>query len=123
VKLGEQVGNEAARATFLGQASGLTLRGGGTSLTGLQAGAKAGLAAGTAVPAEGSGTGGAPVNDALVEQAARLLAQHVGPIAKVVARKAAARAPQRDAFFALLAESVDLPTARTKLLADLARLP
>jgi eukaryotic-like serine/threonine-protein kinase len=123
VKLGEQVGNEAARATFLGQASGLTMRGGGTSLTGLQAGSKAGLTAGTAVPAEGSVAGGAPVNDALIEQAARLLAQHVGPIAKVVARKAAARAPQRDAFFALLAESVDVPTARTKLLADLARLP
>jgi eukaryotic-like serine/threonine-protein kinase len=122
MKLGEQVANEAARATFLGQASGLTMRGGGTSLSGLQAGSKAGAAAGTPLPPAGTGLGGAPVSDATVEQAARLLAQHVGPIAKVVARKAAARAPQREAFFALLAESVDAPAGRTKLLADLARL-
>jgi serine/threonine-protein kinase len=118
------VGNESARTSFLGQATGLMARA-GTSLTGLQAGSKTGLASqpGTSLPGAGTNVGSStPVTDTLVEQAARLLAQHVGPIAKVVARKAAARAPQREAFFALLAEAVEAPAARSKLLADLSKL-
>jgi eukaryotic-like serine/threonine-protein kinase len=119
-RLGEQVANEAARTAFLGQATahGLTTRGPGASTPGLKSATSTDLA----LPMGGAGTGGVPVTDALVEQAARLLAQHLGPIAKVVARKAAARAPQREAFFLLLAESVDAPAARAKLLAELARL-
>jgi serine/threonine-protein kinase len=64
---------------------------------------------------------GAPVSDALLEQVQRLMATHLGPIARVVVKRAADRTRQRQPLFALLAEAVP-EAARAKLLSELSRL-
>jgi eukaryotic-like serine/threonine-protein kinase len=75
-------------------------------------------AAGTAA----ASGGGAPISDTLLEAATRLMAQHVGPIAKVLVRKTAGRTADRGQFALLLAESVPDGAARQKLLAELKKL-
>ena len=62
------------------------------------------------------------LSNATVEQAQRLLAQHIGPIAKIVVKKALAQAVNREQFVAMLAEAVPAAPARQKLLIDLAGL-
>ena len=121
-RLGEQITQATAREAFLGH---ITSAGPGTGGTagksastgsgGHRAVAPGGSAAGLQAPS------GPPVSDALLEQAQRLLAGHVGPIAKVVVKRASERTRQRDALFALLAEAVP-EAARAKLLADLTKL-
>jgi serine/threonine-protein kinase len=51
-----------------------------------------------------------------------VLAQHVGPIAKVMAKKAAGRTGDAQAFFVLLADNLPEGPARAKLLAELQKL-
>ncbi|MDP1535265.1 MAG: hypothetical protein Q8L92_16940, partial [Rubrivivax sp.] len=120
-KLADQVSDPVARSAFLDKAGSNTTAA-RTSLSAASTHASA-VSAVSAATGGASATAAAPLSDALVEQATRLLAQHIGPIAKVVTRKAAARAPQRDAFFTALAESVDQPAARARLLSELSRLP
>jgi hypothetical protein len=131
--LAEQITNAAAREAFLGARSGSAGASGGA--TGGTAGSRGTGSSGSSTPFQGSGarapapapatfgsmTMGAPVSDALLEQAQRLLAQHLGPIARVVVKRAAERTRQRAALFTLLADAVP-EAARSKLLADLARL-
>jgi hypothetical protein len=131
--LAEQITNAAAREAFLGARSGSAGTSGGA--TGGTAGSRGTGSSGSSTPFQGSGarapapapatfgsmTMGAPVSDALLEQAQRLLAQHLGPIARVVVKRAAERTRQRTALFTLLADAVP-EAARSKLLADLARL-
>lgn len=110
-RLAEQLTDPRARDAFLGQAS---LRTGGSGPR-------------TAGTPSGSGSAGAtllggPLNEALMDKAQALLAQHVGPIAKVLVKRAAAGTDSRAVFFNRLAEAVSDATARAKLLADLGRL-
>lgn len=123
-RLGEQITLAPARAAFLSQMGmgGTGSHGAGSSTGGRTAQRTATPTAGSAGSA-GTYQGGlgAPVSDALLEHAQRLLAGHVGPIAKVVVKRAAERSRERDVFFGLLAEAVP-EAARGKLLADLARL-
>ena len=105
-KLAEQVTNPQAKTAFLERATSITSIKGGSS-------------SGSRPPAASSG---APLTDALVDAAAKLLANHVGPIAKVMAKKTAARTTDRDAFFVLLADAVSDSAARQKLLTELKRL-
>jgi serine/threonine-protein kinase len=123
-KLAEQVTDPRARDAFLGQASLITggsLRtAGGTTGAPPSAGSKAsvgstGSAAGTAI--------GGPLTDAVIDKAQGLLAQHVGPIAKVLVKRAAADTDSRAVFFNRLAEAVSDASARDKLLQALGRLP
>ena len=72
-------------------------------------------------PSTGGSGSGAPVSDALLEQAQKILAGQLGPIAKVVVKRAAERTRQRGALFALLAEAVP-EAARAKLLDQLEHL-
>lgn len=65
---------------------------------------------------------GGPLNEAVMEKAQVLLAQHVGPIAKVLIKRAATGTDSRAVFFNRLAESVTDNAARDKLLAELSRL-
>ncbi|MFG6467459.1 serine/threonine-protein kinase [Roseateles sp. BYS87W] len=134
-RLADQVTDPRARDAFLGQASVLT---GGASRT---AGSTRGATAGTPPTAAGASTAGAtgtagsngsaglgttmggPLTEAVVEKAQVLLAQHVGPIAKVLVKRAAQGIDSRAVFFNRLAESVSDAAARTRLLQDLARLP
>jgi eukaryotic-like serine/threonine-protein kinase len=123
-KLAEQVTDPRARDAFLGQASLVTgghhhrTAGGGTagspSSHGGSRGATAGSAGGTMI--------GGPLNEAVMDKAQVLLAQHVGPIAKVLIKRAAAGTDSRAVFFNRLAEAVSDPAAREKFLRELGRL-
>jgi serine/threonine-protein kinase len=109
-RLAEQVSNPAARSAFLGQTTSITtLR---TSVSGTRA-------AHSTVPPQGPAL---PLSDALVDAAQKVLAQHVGPIAKVMAKKAAGRTGDAQAFFVLLADNLPEGPARAKLLAELQKL-
>ncbi len=133
-RLGEQITQASAREAFMAQmgTGGTGSQGGGTGWgtggrTGSSATAgsgghgRAAPAAGGAGTNVGAGSNHAPVSDALLEQAQRLLAAHVGPIAKVVVKRAGERSREREVFFGLLAEAVP-EAARGQLLAELARL-
>ena len=110
-RLAEQISNSTARGEFLSLNTGTGRRPAGRSPA-----PSAGTSlAGVAAPAP-------PLNDALMAQSIKLLAGQIGPIAKLVAKQAAARAPQREAYFEALGEAVTDPAKRARLLADLARL-
>ncbi len=115
-KLAEQVSNPQARTAFLERATTITsIKSGGSSASG------SGLTAGTGSnPA--TRLNAPPLPDSLLDAAAKLLAQHVGPIAKVMVKKTAARTNDRNAFYGLLAEAVPDGPARVKLMAELQRL-
>jgi serine/threonine protein kinase len=119
-KLAEQVPDARARDAFLGQASLVT--GGNPRTSGGTAGTpSSGGSKGSTGAASGTTLGG-PLNDAVIDKAQALLAQHVGPIAKVLAKRAAAGTDSRAVFFNRLAEAVSDAKARDRLLADLAKL-
>jgi serine/threonine-protein kinase len=58
----------------------------------------------------------------LLEGAQRALAQRVGPIARVLVKKAAAKTMHREPFFVMLLEAVEDPVAKQKLLGELNKL-
>ncbi|TXH45909.1 MAG: serine/threonine protein kinase [Burkholderiaceae bacterium] len=60
--------------------------------------------------------GTTPMQPALVEQAARVLAEQIGPIATLLARRAAAGAATREAFYAALADGAGDGVDRRALL-------
>jgi len=72
--------------------------------------------------AGGAGTG-APLSDATLDHALKTLARHIGPIAKVVVRKAQGQAASREQFIQILAEQSPAGTDRAKLVAELQRGP
>ena len=121
-KLAEQVTDPRARDAFLGQASLVT--GGSPRTAGSTSGSppSAGGSRGSAGSAGATAIGG-PLNDAVMDKAQTLLAQHVGPIAKVLVKRAASGTDSRAVFFNRLAEAVSDPKGREKLLVELARLP
>jgi serine/threonine-protein kinase len=100
-RLAEQITQASVREAFLGQLQRTRTGTGGGSGT-------------------GSGTG-TPVSDDWLDQAQRVLATQLGPIARVVLKRAADRTRQRDALCALLVEAAP-EAARAKLQADLAKL-
>jgi serine/threonine-protein kinase len=110
-KLAEQVSNPQARTAFLERA---------TTITSIKSTTSSGSVLRPAPTALGNAP---PLPEALLDTAARLLAQHVGPIAKVMVKKSAARTNDRESFYRLLAEAVPEGPARHKLLAELQRLP
>ncbi len=123
-RLGEQVTLASARDAFLAQVSAggtgsSAVSGTGTGGTHGSLG-PGGRTDGTAGAATDT-LGGHPVSDAFLEQAQRVLAAHVGPIAKVVVKRAAERTRDRHGLCELLADAVP-DAARAKLLAELARL-
>lgn len=97
--------------------------------------ASGGDAAGAVVAGSGIGTGtrsrgtsagaaaDAPLTPEYLEQTTRVMAARVGPIAKVLVRRAAANAAGRRAFAQGLVASADLGDAAGPVLAELLRLP
>ncbi|MFO1270262.1 MAG: protein kinase [Rubrivivax sp.] len=73
-------------------------------------------------PAEVPVLGATPLRPELVEQAARVLAQHIGPIAALHARRAAAAAVSCEQFFCALAERAGEGVDRKRLLDQLWKL-
>jgi len=61
---------------------------------------------------------GGPLTPELIERATRRLARDLGPIARVVAGKAAAQAADHRQFLLLLAEQLGEPAERARFLAD-----
>jgi serine/threonine-protein kinase len=133
-RLAEQITQAPVREAFLAQ---LRRSGTGTHAPapGPSTGSMAGSAAGghrmapsappappaPPAPATSGTRAGPPVSDAWLEQAQRVLAARLGPIARVVLKRAAERTRQRDALCALLLEATP-EAARAQLQADLARL-
>ncbi len=143
-RLAEQVSDPRARDAFLGQASLVTgghhRTAGGTHGAGTGKGTKGSTGGGAlsifgsrgspgsqgsqaSQGSAGATTLGGPLTEAVVDKAQALLAQHVGPIAKVLTKRAATGTDSRAVFFNRIAESVNDPTARAKLLHELSRLP
>lgn len=60
---------------------------------------------------------------AVVDQAQRILAAHIGPIAKIIAKQAAAQAATRSAFFELVCARIDNEDERARVLAELRAIP
>ena len=112
-RLAEQVANPQARTAFLERA---------TSITTIKPGSSAAVPRPAATVGMAGADGGAPLTEPLLEAATRLLARHVGPIAKVMVKKAAGHARDRGQLAQLLAEAVPDGPARQKLLAELQRL-
>jgi len=63
-----------------------------------------------------------PISELVLARAQALLAAEVGPIAKVLVKRAAQQVQDRDTFFKLLGDAVGDPQARRRLLANLAKL-
>lgn len=122
-KLADQVSDPRARDAFLGQANlvtgGSVKTAGGTSGTPAAPGSRGSI---SSASASGGTTIGGPLTEAVIEKSQTLLAQHVGPIAKVLVKRAAAGIDSRAVFFNRLAEAVSDPAAREKLLKELGRL-
>lgn len=106
-RLAEQITSATARAAFLGHAAGT--------------GSVPAVATPASIDVRAAPTG-EPVSAALIAQATRLLALHVGPIASTIVKRAAAQGTHRDAFFQALAAAVADRARRERLLADLAQL-
>ncbi len=114
-RLAEQVTDPGARSAFVAQ-SGSGSSSGNSRLTG-NSGMPSQLSAGFMA---GSGL---PVDDALVARCTKLLIVHLGPIASVVTKRAAAKARHRAAFFEALEMALDDPQTRIALRAELDKLP
>lgn len=78
--------------------------------------AQPGSAATPASPPPVLGT--TPMQPELIERAQRVLAEHIGPIAAVLARRAAANALSREAFYSALADAAGPDIDRKALLAQ-----
>ncbi len=103
-RLADQIADPAAREAFLAHA----LRSGVGPGTFGSSGARAETLPGGRGTATTGGVAvrSAVVSDATLVQAEKLLAQHVGPIARVIVKKAAAKNRERDALFAALLDAV-----------------
>ncbi len=131
-RLAEQITSPQAREAFLGAASRSGATGGSGGATGITRGAATGITGGSATGLRGAtslGHGGGtfagnhtPVTDAVLEQSVKLLSAHLGPIARVVVKRAAERVREREPFYALLVEAAP-EAARARLLADLRAIP
>lgn len=110
-RLAEQVTNADARNAFLAEARNLKTHpshgsGGTVSAFGALTGTSLGL-----------------IPDSLINACAKILAQHLGPIAPVVARRSAAKAPSRAAYFDTLEAAIANPAQRKAVRAQLDKLP
>jgi len=114
-KLAEQVANPQARSAFLVHATSVQTR--ATTISGAPTGSGSGARTTSATMR------GVAFDEALLDSAQKLLAQHVGPIAKVMVKKAAAKSTDREMLFNQLAQAVTDGAARQAFLTELERLP
>ncbi len=115
-RLANQVTDPAARQAFLGRVSTLGATGAGAHPIGSGSGSGSGRAT------QVSSRPPVALSETLLARAQQLLARHVGPIAKIVVKNAAAQATDRAAFVARLADSVPDAAARAQLIAELDRV-
>jgi serine/threonine-protein kinase len=119
--LAEHIGEPLERTEFTSRVAALT----GTAASATKARSTTSVA-GVGV---GSGSGamptgpGTPLSEATLEFASKALARHIGPIAKVVVKKASVRAKTREQFFELLADQGPAGVDRETLISELQRAP
>jgi serine/threonine-protein kinase len=77
----------------------------------------------TQAPSSAGSSAGQQVSPEAMAQATRVLSSHIGPIASIVVKKAAAKARTPEELFLLLGEQVSEGPERNKLLAALRRKP
>jgi len=65
-----------------------------------------------------TGAQAAPLTPELIAQATQRLTTSIGPIAKVIAKRAAAQAASRHHFYSLLAENITDRAERSRFLRD-----
>jgi len=112
----EHLPSDQERQRFLAKFSAAT---GGTHVSG---GSKVTGAVPHTQPASGAGSAvGAPVSPEVITAATRVLSSHIGPIASIVVKKAAAKARTPEQLFVLLGEQVGEGAEREKLLTALRR--
>jgi serine/threonine-protein kinase len=116
-RLAEQVTSGEARKAFLAEAHYLK-----THPSHSNTGAPSGFGGASAFGGL-TGTTLGIISDSLIAACAKVLAQHLGPIAPVVARRSAAKAPSRAAYFDTLEAAVGDPAQRKAVRAALERLP
>jgi eukaryotic-like serine/threonine-protein kinase len=108
-RLAEQITQDSVREAFLGQLRSAATGSSGTGGSGSRA-APPPTGGSTprpqpAPPPTGGSRAGPPVSDTVLEQAQRLLAQHLGPIARVVVKRSAERTRERGPLFDLLLDA------------------
>jgi hypothetical protein len=122
-QLCDQLGTEQDRQRFLAKFTALTAP--GSKITGLGSGGSkvTGAATRAQPPTQpGSNAGSAVGREVTPESlaaATRALSAHIGPIASIVVKKAAAKAQTQEQLHALLAEQVNEGSERERLLAAL----
>ena len=106
---GTGIGSTASRSTMGGAGLG--------SAAGLDSGSGIGVGA---TGADGRSAIRVPVafDDAYVDSTAQKLTVFIGPIAKVVAKRAARQTNDRSEFLRLVAEHIDMPAERTRFLTE-----
>jgi eukaryotic-like serine/threonine-protein kinase len=110
----EHLPSEQERQRFMAKFGAVT---GGSHVSGSKVTGAATRTAPTG--SSGSSDGGAPLSPELVTAATRVLSSHIGPIAAIVVKKAAAKARTQEQLFTLLAEQVNEGAEREKLLTAL----
>jgi serine/threonine protein kinase len=113
--LAEHIDKPLERTEFTKRVSALT----GTAVSATKARSTTSASAVSALPT-GAGTA---LSEATLEFASKTLARHIGPIAKVVVKKASAQARTREQFFELLADQGPAGVDREQLISELQRAP
>jgi serine/threonine-protein kinase len=104
-RVAEQIADAKERERFLAKVAGLRTL----------------VAAGPAVATAPSAAKPVSVAPQVLEQATKVLTAHIGPIARILVKKASAQAQSNEHFYQLLAEQIDEGPQRAKVLAELRR--
>ncbi len=107
-RVAEQISDSKERERFL------------SAVAGMRTHASA-VAAGPAVATSPSAAHAIALAPAVLDKATRVLTAHMGPIAKIVVKKASAQAQSTDHFYQLLAEQVNEGPDRARVLTELRR--
>jgi serine/threonine-protein kinase len=113
--LAEHIDKPLERTEFTSRVATLT----GTAVSATKARSTT-LGSGSGTTPTGTGT---PLSEATLEFASKTLARHIGPIAKVVVKKASGQAKTREQFFELVADQGPAGVDRAKLISELQRAP
>jgi len=118
--LSEHITEPVERTEFTTRIAALT----GTAVSATKArGTTSSFGAGSVGSGAQSTGVGAPLSEATLEFASKALARHIGPIAKVVVKKASGKAKTREQFFELLADEGPAGLDRETLISELQRAP
>jgi serine/threonine-protein kinase len=117
--LAEHIEKPPERTEFMKRVAALR----GTAVSATKARSTTSGSSAGSVPGAAPTGAGAAVSEATLEFVTKTLARHIGPIAKVVVKKASNQAKTREQFFELLADQGPAGVDRAKLISELQRAP